>query len=153
MVTDDERDALELDISRYLDGRLPAARRAEVEALLAASEDAAEIAAGYRGIGDALRAGPEAIPPDLLAKTLSRVATARGSAGVTVRVIRFARGLALAAALVLGASAVLFQSVRADDDVERRPTIEDEIRAASAADGDTESLRAWLAWRYLRRAP
>jgi len=88
------RPITEADLQAYVDGRLPEARRAEIEAFLASRPDEEARIAGYRGQSDALRAQYRDIVDETVPERLARAMQPRRA--------RLRRMAAVAAWMALG---------------------------------------------------
>jgi anti-sigma factor RsiW len=144
-------DELERRIGLLLDGRFDARVEERFRGAIEASPRAKRIHASLTALRRALRTAPvaPAPSPNLLHRTLERVAAARLAQEREARVLPWIRGVALAAAVVIAANAWMFRSVRADSEASAVPTVEDRLRS----DRQTEpnSLTDYLAWYFLRR--
>jgi anti-sigma factor RsiW len=87
----DQQPVSEAEIQAWADGRVPASRRADVEAWLAAHPEEAERVAAYRGFNDELRAHYDAVLQEPVPSRLER--TARR--GTRVRVFAIAAAWAV----------------------------------------------------------
>lgn len=149
-----DEDALERQIGLLLDGRLDEATAESLRTAIAASPRAREVHDSLAQMLRALRTAPLAPHPsrDLLGKTFDRVAAARSAQEREARVLPWIRGVAIAAALVIGANTFMFRSVSADSDVTAVPTVEDHLRPQPEADRSApDSISDYLAWYFLRR--
>lgn len=111
-------EAFSADLSAWIDGELPAARAAEVEAHVAACASCTAQAAALRRADAALRAIPlRDLPPDALAQ-IARRAARPAAHPARVRALRWVAGPAAAAAGI-----ALYLALRTDapDDLAATP--------------------------------
>ena len=106
-MTGREREQLGEDLSAYLDGELAAERAQEVERLLSESAEARALLEELRGVSAQLGALPRVLAPDAVTSTIVSQAERqlRSERARQVRrawVVRFAGGVAAAAAVLVG---------------------------------------------------
>lgn len=154
MPFDETEDRIEQLISLKIDGRLDGERKAELDALLARTPGAAEIEPSMRSMRQLLRSQPAPVPAaGLRDRVLERVAQARDRSGSVKQLRPWLVRLSAAAAILLGANVFVFQHVRAGDDFNRTPTIEDHLPKLDAkADAKEGTLLDFLAWHFLGRS-
>jgi anti-sigma factor RsiW len=144
-------DELERKIGLLLDGRLDAASAANLRKQIEMSPRSRRTLDDLRGMQRAIASVP--VPPpsrELLGRTLERVAGARVAREREILVLPWIRGVAVAAALVIGTNAFMFGTVAADSDTDSIPTVEDRFQNVGGAE-KRDSITDYLAWYFLGR--
>lgn len=116
-MTPRDHDNLTADLSAYLDGELDPGRRAEVEQLLATSDEARRTLDDVRAVSDGLATLPRLRAPDTLAATMLRHAERRllldsGGLGRRWRVLRRVGQIGAAAAVLAACVFVGYEALR-----------------------------------------
>lgn len=162
---EEHEDDLLRRIGLKLDERLDESELRSLDHDLGTAVNGRELESSLRQMRGDLLAVPLPKHSDaLLSRTLTRVAAARAARERDGRILPFLRAFAAVAALVLVANVFYLENkLRADDDVTRNISIEDEIRRAESLDGTqkadgqkadgqkADGLSRFLAWYFLRR--
>lgn len=152
--SEDRDETLKRLISRHLDGRLDAAGEQELADGLVTADEARDYRQSLSWAREVMRTeAPPALPAGLEQRILQRVARTRSAERGAGDVLRLARRLALAAAVVLGVALFALNRAPQHDVVNagnrQPPTVEDALRQGTDGEG---SLVRFLRAHFLGEA-
>lgn len=143
-------------ISAYIDGELPAARRQAIAAHIAACPECAAVAEDYRSIGTRLVAAASRQPPtDLAARISARLDTEPPVVAASWLRPQLARQVALVASVAVVAAFAGWHAGRTSTDTNQadRDVVSAHVRALLAdgpthiASADTHTVKPWFSGR------